>query len=177
MAATDFLNFIKSKYNLTGASAADLGCGNGILGIALLLSGAHKVDFYDIDKKALDICTKNLESNGLRGYSIFEKDIFDIKDKVYDIVVSNPPFGIQSDLDLSSLLNKVKELSDNVFLILKKNKGTERLAKEQGFIIGPQIKIRIGVTARFHKKPSVSVDSYIVYKLAESENKYGYASG
>lgn len=88
--------------DIEGKVIADLGCGTGILGIGCLLLDAKKVYFVDIDSKALEILKKNLE--GIKGeYEILNIDVKDF-DKKVDVVVENPPFGVQ------------KKHADKVFL-------------------------------------------------------------
>src|SRR3989344_7651741 len=41
---------------------ADLGCGNGTLGIASLILGAEKVYFVDISKESIELAKENLAS-------------------------------------------------------------------------------------------------------------------
>ena len=71
----------------------DLGTGSGVIGITLEKKIFTKtVDLIDIDKKALEVTHKNcglLNSNA----NIIESNFFDnIRDKKYDIIISNPPY-------------------------------------------------------------------------------------
>ena len=99
------------RREIKGKLVADLGCGTGILGLSMVLLGAKKVYFIDIDGKAIEIAKKNMEILSLIGFEkLDEKCIFLVNDiekfnKNVDVVVQNPPFGIQS-----------KSHSDRVFL-------------------------------------------------------------
>lgn len=96
----------------------DLGCGNGILGISALLLGAKKVIFVDVDKKALEVCKKNLESFDLTNFKLINKNVVDVKIKV-DIILMNPPFGVQTpNLDIL-FLKQSKILGKKIYLIYK----------------------------------------------------------
>ncbi len=167
-AATEFLNFIKATYDVSGKHVADFGCGNGILGIGLLLLGAKKVDFYDIDEKAVETCISNLKAVGLYSDSVFKKDVFDIKNVKYDLIVSNPPFGIQSNFDIDSFLKRVSALSDSSFIIAKDNQAISELARTYGFRFGKTIEIKVGNIAKFHSKISTEIRAQIVYKLGNN---------
>jgi len=60
IAATITWHAYMSK-EVEGKKVADLGCGNGILGIAALILGAKEVIFIDIDKDAIKIAKDNLK--------------------------------------------------------------------------------------------------------------------
>lgn len=91
-----------------GKVCADLGCGTGNLGIGLLLLGAEKVFFVDIDVKAIAVLKENIalaeESTGEELESraqIMHADASMFRQKV-DLVMQNPPFGTRNkhaDLD------------------------------------------------------------------------------
>ena len=96
--AVSFLWFVYENDGIYGKDIADFGCGNGILGIGAALLGAKNVDFYDIDKDALEICIYNVKQFNF-DFSILNQDFFDVN-KHYDTIISNPPFGIKSNFDI-----------------------------------------------------------------------------
>lgn len=59
------LDIIASLPPLSGMSAIDVGCGTGILSLAALRRGAHRVVALDIDRGAILSCRENGELNGL----------------------------------------------------------------------------------------------------------------
>jgi len=85
-----------------GKVVADLGAGNGILGIGALLLGARRVVFVETDGDALEVLRSNVAS--------LEHDLADRVDIVaarvglddlpmdnVDLVVMNPPWGVQRE--------------------------------------------------------------------------------
>jgi len=89
------------RREIQGKVVADLGCGTGMLGLAMLVLEAKKVFFVDIDEKAIEIAKENLDFVEEKlGVKLKEKaefvvgDVTVFGDKV-DLVVENPPFGIQ----------------------------------------------------------------------------------
>lgn len=87
------LKLLTELWNKKMSTILDLGCGSGILGIALLKSlRSAKVDFCDIDKAALDNTLQNLELNygdrDLSGCSLVQRDRL-IANKKYDLVFAN----------------------------------------------------------------------------------------
>jgi len=101
--AAEIVWFAFYRREIEDKVVADLGCGTGILGLSTLLMGAKKVFFIDIDDKALAVAQENLAflenklNLQLADKAVFvQKDIQNIDEKV-DIVVQNPPFGIQGE--------------------------------------------------------------------------------
>ncbi|MBI2110499.1 methyltransferase, partial [Candidatus Woesearchaeota archaeon] len=78
--------------DIKGKVIADLGCGNGILGIGALLLGAKKVYFVDVCD--LGIAKKNASEINLKNAFFIQKDVREFKQKV-DCVIQNPPFGVK----------------------------------------------------------------------------------
>lgn len=76
----------------------DAACGPGYFGIAALLLGAKKVFFVDISKEAIDLLHHNLEYlPPIEGkHEVIHHDIRDFSYDV-DVVLQNPPFGIQGE--------------------------------------------------------------------------------
>jgi ribosomal protein L11 methyltransferase len=70
-----------------GWSAIDVGCGSGILSIALKLKGANRVVAIDIDPQAVQECKSNAELNRveLEVYQAQPKDI----NQTFDFMVAN----------------------------------------------------------------------------------------
>ena len=96
------------KYAASGMSALDVGCGSGILSIALAKLGCV-VDACDTDEQAVQSSQKNAELNGVKFNQIWTGSVANL-DKKYDIVVAN----IIADVILmlkNDLINLLKESS------------------------------------------------------------------
>ena len=107
--AADFLWHFADHETLSEKIVADFGCGNGILGIGALLLGTKEVLFVDIDPASLALAQKNLNLiERLTGKTFsahfFCTSITDFHQPV-DIVIQNPPFGVQ------------REHADKIFLL------------------------------------------------------------
>ena len=86
----------------------DIGCGSGAISLALA-DNLKKSYVYgiDINKEAIKLSNKNKEKLNLKNVDFFESDIFsNIKEKNFDIIVSNPPYI--DEIDMKTL---EKELS------------------------------------------------------------------
>ena len=86
----------------------DIGCGSGAISLALA-ENLKKSYVYgiDINKEAIKLSNKNKEKLNLKNVEFFESDIFsNIKEKNFDIIVSNPPY-----IDEVEMKTLEKELS------------------------------------------------------------------
>lgn len=117
---TDFLNIRipYSKYTLTprqeteiladmiirdmgksnSLDVLDLCTGSGCLGISIAKATDSKVMLSDISKSACKVATKNALLNGVE-VDIICSDLFDKIPTTFDIIVSNPPYIVRSDLE------------------------------------------------------------------------------
>jgi putative methylase len=110
------------RREIEGKVIADLGSGTGVLGLAVLMLGAKKVFFVDIDEKAIEVAKENLTfleeklSIKLKKKAVFvNKDVQFFDEKV-DIVVQNPPFGIQGERHADRMfLERAFAISDVVY--------------------------------------------------------------
>jgi len=78
----------------------DLGAGNGILGIGLLLAGAASATLVDIDAGALKAAQQGVDALGLESkVNYLESDVsqWDEWPEIScDLLVTNPPWGVQT---------------------------------------------------------------------------------
>ena len=76
--------------------ALDLYAGTGALGIEALSRGATWVDFVEHDRKCCDAIKRNLEATGFasqsRVYCLSVDKSLDMLDRVYDVVLLDPPY-------------------------------------------------------------------------------------
>ena len=80
----------------------DLCCGSGCIGIACAVEFDEAVvDVADISSDALDVAAINRERHQLNEHvHLFESDLFDaLPQQTYDLIVSNPPYVDQEDID------------------------------------------------------------------------------
>jgi putative methylase len=96
--AAEIVWFARMKGDISGKVIVDLGCGTGLLGIAALSLGAKLVYFVDIDKEALKIAEQNLDfiDDKLQKKAKFiQSDVTEFQAQDVDVVLQNPPFGVQ----------------------------------------------------------------------------------
>lgn len=146
---------------IEGKKIADLGCGNGVLGIAALILGAKQVIFLDKDKDAIKLAKENLkliskEFNKKFKTKFVTEDVIDFNEKC-DLIIQNPPFGIQSQKHADrAFLVKAMESAPTIYSIhsLESKEFITKLTAETGFKASllEAIDFPIKRSFTFHKK-------------------------
>lgn len=138
----------------------DAASGPGYFGIGALLLGAKKVYFVDIDKKILKIAKKNIEGikkhYEIGKYIIKNEDILNFKTKV-DVVIQNPPFGVQKKHADKMFLEKAMQVSKKIYSIhkIESEKFITSLARDNNFLLNKIIPFVFSIkqTQKFHRRP------------------------
>ncbi len=92
------LDEIKNQSNL---SILDIGTGSGCIPITLKLeSNTHKLEGIDISKLALDTASMNAKSLGVEVSFTFLDILKDDLSQQYDVIISNPPYVLESEKKL-----------------------------------------------------------------------------
>ena len=165
--AGEMFHYIYNKFNsdISNMLIGDLGCGNGILGISAVLIGCKNVILFDLDEDAIDLAKQNVNNLDLNDYVQFVlidvNDLIEYKKSFYkkfDLIVTNPPFGIRSEkgADVNFLkcgINLCKGFiyslhKFSTFNYLKKFYMNNNINEINGF----KINYDLPKTYKFHKK-------------------------
>ena len=168
--AGEMIHYISNNYSLNNYSIADLGCGTGILGISAALCGCKNVFLFDIDEEALDIAKNNIEQLELEdNIQIIQMDVNQLKqcnklNKYFDLVITNPPFGIRSEngADIEFLKTASYICNNTIFSLhkfstinfLKKFYNKNGINDIQSF----KIEYNLPKTYKFQKKKEKNID-------------------
>ena len=103
-----------------GCRVADLGSGNGILGIGTVLAGAESSILFEIDENSCSVCKTNLESLDLEekvkiSHTRIGYDQIDSAD--FDLVITNPPWGRQQFGADRPFLEEIQSIGVNAHLM------------------------------------------------------------
>ena len=116
--AAEVLWFLHMNKQIENKTVADLGCGNGVLGIGCMLLGSRKVYFVDKDENVLKIARENFRKLKLRSCVFVGKDVSEFSEKV-DLVIENPPFGVQRKHADRAFLDTAMKISDVIYSLHK----------------------------------------------------------
>jgi len=168
--AGEMIHYISNNYSIQNYSIADLGCGTGILGIAAALCGCKNVFLFDIDEEALEIAKNNVESLELNdNIQIIQTDVNQLRlckklNKFFDLVITNPPFGIRSENGADvKFLKTASYLCNNTIFSLHKFSTVNFLKKfynKNGIndIKSFKIEYNLPKTYKFQKKKEKNID-------------------
>ncbi len=136
------------------ASALDLCCGSGCLGISLLLeTGLSSLEFSDISSDALDVARHNagrLVGHAAQGRQIrfSQADLFGASQNSYDLIICNPPYI--SAKDYAGLEAQIKNYEPQGALLANQDGYAfyQRIAREAGEHLnnGGSLVLEIGST-------------------------------
>ena len=113
------------KNNISG-SLLDVGCGYGPIGISLAkICSLDKVDFIDVNKRALGLTKENAEKYQLKNYSVFESDGFENVKDLYDYILINPPIRAGKEVIFKMFENSINFLNKNgvLLIVIRKDQG------------------------------------------------------
>ncbi len=166
--AADIIHAVDEDIHLSGKAVLDLGCGCGILGLGCAIVGANKVLGVDIDDEAITVAKQNRDRFSIYGetVSFIQQDVQKlIGDSLpaglnkFDIVITNPPFGIRAlhskNID-QCFVRKGLEFAGIVYCIHKSSirkfwiDKAKELNASVDFLI-QEVSFTIDRTYRFHK--------------------------
>jgi putative methylase len=158
--AADVLWTALSFGDIQGKRVADLGCGNGVLGIGASMLGASSVKCYDCDPKMISLALSNAEVMGVQ-IEVVQADVSAVEGH-FGTVLQNPPFGSQNPGADRPFLRAAIKVSDVAYSL--------HLAETTDFLFKfcssqkaevqhiKNYKFKIPFMFEFHKKPAEFVD-------------------
>ncbi|MDG3132407.1 class I SAM-dependent methyltransferase [Streptococcus suis] len=81
---------LKNLHFETGETVLDVGCGYGPIGLTLAKAFGVQTTLIDINMRALDLAERNASRNQVEA-QIFQSNIYEDVNGVFDHIVSNPP--------------------------------------------------------------------------------------
>ena len=118
----------------------DLGCGIGVVGIVMAsINKGLKVNFVDINKRAIATTKKNISLHNIKNFSVFQGDfpnIIDINSE-YDAIYFNPPIRMGQDYCVSKIgyATTLLKLNGSLYIVVKKKLGANSLINKIAAIL------------------------------------------
>lgn len=126
---------------INGKEVLDLGCGYGIIGIALKkIHPDINITMIDVNERAVLATKENCSSNNVDAM-VLRSDIFshpEIKNKIFDTILTNPPFSAGKRLCFQFIEEGAAHLNKGGLfqLVAPHNKGGESLKKKMLEVFG-----------------------------------------
>ena len=127
--------------NIKETEVLDLGCGYGVIGIALKRNHPEiNVTMVDINDRAVQLSKKNCDENDTECL-VLKSDIFSnplLTDKRFDVILTNPPFSAGKKVCIGFIEQSFEHLNKggSLQLVAPHNKGGESLKKIMLSIFG-----------------------------------------
>ena len=115
-----------------GGKILDLGCGYGVIGIALnKLTGAN-VDMVDVNLRALHLTEMNVSANKCQNINVFESNVYENVNTKYTSIVTNPPIRAGKKVIYDMLFNAKEYLTDdgNLYFVIRKQQGAKSMMSD-----------------------------------------------
>ncbi len=132
------LNAIQKNCTLNG-HGLDLGCGLGVIAIALIKKFGVTFDMVDINNTAIKLSKENLIKNNVqKSANVFYSDGFNSVENMYDFIVTNPPIKTGKKLLFDLMSGAYEHLKEcgQLILVIRKDHGMESLKKHINSIFG-----------------------------------------
>lgn len=113
------------KNNIKG-DLLDVGCGYGPIGITLsCLCEISKVDFIDVNRRALNLTMENVKKYCKNSYNVFESNGFENVKDLYDFILINPPIRAGKEVIFKMFEDSIKHLKNdgNLMIVIRKDQG------------------------------------------------------
>lgn len=125
------LETIAKKEELTGLGL-DVGCGLGVISIALIKKFNVRFDMIDVNNTAVKLSKENLIKNNVqKNATVYLSDGFNEVKNSYDFIISNPPIKTGKKLLFELMQGSFNHLKENgkLILVIRKDHGMESLKK------------------------------------------------
>ena len=160
MLGVDQLDAVEGKHVL------DVAAGNGILGLATMFLGAAKVTLIEADEQAIEVARQNIQrtqdktgGSAKAIHAMVGRDSIEL-DEPIDVVVMNPPWGVQTTRADRPLLELAFSLNAESVHILHsaKAKHVQAIASDHGYQgeIMLETEFRLPPTYAHHSKGKAS---------------------
>lgn len=105
----------------------DIGTGLGVIGIYIALNNlSSNILMIDINQRAIDLANENIILNNIKNAHAINSNLFEnIKDKNFDLIISNPPIRVGKTFCFSLYEQSYQHLNQNgvLYLVVGKKQG------------------------------------------------------
>ena len=117
----------------------DVGCGYGPIGITLSkICDLDKVDFIDVNLRALNLTKENASKYQIKNYNVFESNGFENVKDLYDYILINPPIRAGKEVIFKMFEDSIKYLKKDgiLMIVIRKDQGAPSAKKKLNELYG-----------------------------------------
>ena len=117
----------------------DVGCGYGPIGITIsTLSPIEKVDFIDVNRRALNLTLENANKYLKNSFNVFESNGFESVKNEYDYILINPPIRAGKEVIFKMFEDSIKHLKNGgvLMIVIRKDQGAPSAKNKLNSIFG-----------------------------------------
>lgn len=126
-------NLLLNTIELKGNSILDLGCGYGIIGVAVASTNdKYNVLSVDINERAVNITNQNYKNNFIRNGKAIVNNIYQGFSEKFDMIITNPPIRAGKEVVYEMVLRGIDHLKKDgeIWVVIRKDKGGLSLFKK-----------------------------------------------
>lgn len=117
----------------------DVGCGYGPIGITLSkICDLNKVDFIDVNLRALNLTKENAAKYQIKNFNVFESNGFENVKDLYDYILINPPIRAGKEVIFKMFEDSIKYLKKDgiLMIVIRKDQGAPSAKKKLSELYG-----------------------------------------
>ncbi len=134
----------RAQIDKTSKTILDLGCGYGVVGIALLRRNSSRINvtFSDINERAVDLTRENLKELKLIG-KVVKSNLFTHLEDYFDTILTNPPYAAGREVCYKLIEDSFTHLNKDgtLQIVARHNKGGSMLMKKMQEVFGNETTI------------------------------------
>ena len=117
----------------------DVGCGYGPIGITLSkICDLNKVDFIDVNLRALNLTKENASKYQIKNFNVFESNGFENVKDSYDYILINPPIRAGKEVIFKMFEDSIEYLKEDgiLMIVIRKDQGAPSAKKKLDELYG-----------------------------------------
>lgn len=119
-------NLLLNHLELRGTKFLDLGCGYGIVGVAIAsVDKEHNVLSVDVNERAVELTNQNYKANSIRNGKAIVNNAYQNLFEKFDMIITNPPIRAGKEVVYEMVLGGINHLDESgeMWVVIRKDKG------------------------------------------------------